>query len=124
MLPRLLRRLAHDAMVAGAGLTLRTGWRQSRHERVNRPGSSEASGGVGDVGGHLGAVQGDHAKADHAGGFAQLERSDQEVGQGLLVADAEAGDGHMVRGLAALALRGSPRPRPAQPGRHPAIPQN
>jgi hypothetical protein len=34
MLPRLLRRLAHDAMVAGAGLTLRTGWRQSRHERV------------------------------------------------------------------------------------------
>jgi hypothetical protein len=35
MLPRLLRRLlAHDAMVTGAGLTLRTGWRQSRHERV------------------------------------------------------------------------------------------
>jgi hypothetical protein len=34
MLPRLLRRLAHDTMVAGAGLILRTGWRQSRHERV------------------------------------------------------------------------------------------
>jgi hypothetical protein len=51
---------------------------------------------AGGVGGHLGGFQCDHAKADHAGGFAQLERSDQEVGQGLLVADAEAGDGYVV----------------------------
>jgi hypothetical protein len=55
------------------------------------------------VGGHLGGVQCDHAKADHAGGFAQLERSDQDVGQGLLVADAEAG--RWLRGRGGLAPR-------------------
>jgi hypothetical protein len=33
---------------------------------------------------------------DQAGGGAQLERGHQESGQGLLVADAEAGNGHMA----------------------------
>jgi hypothetical protein len=51
---------------------------------------------VGGVGGQLGAIKGDRADADHAGGGAQLERGDQEARQGLLVADAEAGDGHVV----------------------------
>jgi hypothetical protein len=51
---------------------------------------------VGRVGGQLGAVEGDGADADHAGGGAQLQRGDQERGERLLVADTEAGDGHMV----------------------------
>jgi hypothetical protein len=51
------------------------------------------------VAGQLGAIQGDRADLDHASGRAQLERGDQEAGQGLLVADAEARNGHMVREL-------------------------
>ena len=38
-----------------------------------------------------------------AGGGAQLERGHQESSQGLLVADAEPGDGHVVGELAVLA---------------------
>jgi hypothetical protein len=38
---------------------------------------------------------------DGAGGGAQLQRGDQEAGQGLFVADAEAGDGDVVGGLVA-----------------------
>jgi hypothetical protein len=55
----------------------------------------------GGVGFDLGAVQGDQPKADHAGRGAQLQRLNQEAGQGLLVADPEARDGHMIgRGVA------------------------
>jgi hypothetical protein len=56
---------------------------------------------VGGVGGHLRAVQRDGAEADHAGGGAQLQGLDQDAGQGLLVADAEPSDRHVVgRGVA------------------------
>jgi hypothetical protein len=55
-----------------------------------------AVGPIGGVGGHLGAVQRDHAKPDHPGGGAQLQRLHETAGQGGLVADTEAGDGHMV----------------------------
>jgi hypothetical protein len=61
------------------------------------------------------------------GGGAQLQRLDEEAGQGLLVADAEARDGHVVGGLVAgqhpegelldaapLDLPGGPKP-PARP---------
>jgi hypothetical protein len=59
-------------------------------------------GGVaGGVGGHLGAVERDHAEADQPGGGAQLQRPDEEPGQRGLVAGAEAGDGHVVGGLVA-----------------------
>jgi hypothetical protein len=51
---------------------------------------------VGGVAGQLGAVQGDGADADHAGGGAQLQRFDKEPGQRLLVAGAEARDGDVV----------------------------
>jgi hypothetical protein len=53
------------------------------------------AGGVGGIGGHLGAVQRDHTEADQPGGGAQLQRGDQEAGQGLLVADSEPGDRYM-----------------------------
>jgi hypothetical protein len=59
------------------------------------------AGGVGGVGGHLGAVQGDHADADQAAGGAQPQRGDQEAGQGVLVADPEPRDGHVVGCLVA-----------------------
>jgi hypothetical protein len=59
------------------------------------------AGGVGGVGGQLGAVQRDHAEADQAGGGVQLQRLDQEAGQGLLVADPELRDGHVVGELVA-----------------------
>jgi hypothetical protein len=55
-----------------------------------------AVGPVGGVGDHLGAVQRDHAQADQPGRRAQLQRLDQEASQGLLVADAEPRDGHVV----------------------------
>jgi hypothetical protein len=48
-----------------------------------------------------GPVQGDHAETDQAGRGAQLQGLDEEAGQGLLVADAEAGDRHMVGELVA-----------------------
>jgi hypothetical protein len=51
---------------------------------------------VGGVGGQLGAVQGDGADPHHAGGRAQPQGLHEEPGQGLLVAGAEAGDGHVV----------------------------
>jgi hypothetical protein len=54
---------------------------------------------VGGVAGQLGAIQCDGADLDHAGGGAQLQGLDEEAGQGLLVADAEARDGHVVGGL-------------------------
>jgi hypothetical protein len=57
-----------------------------------------AVGGRGGVGLDLGAVQGDQPQADHPGGRAQLQRLDQQPGQGLFVADPEPGDGHMIRG--------------------------
>ena len=56
---------------------------------------------VGGVGGQLGAVQRNHTQPHQPGGGAQLERGDQQAGQGLLVAGAEAGDGYMVGGLVA-----------------------
>jgi hypothetical protein len=59
------------------------------------------AGGVGGVGSHLGAVQCDQAQADQAGGGAQLQGLDEEAGQGLLVADAEPRDGHVVGQLVA-----------------------
>jgi hypothetical protein len=49
------------------------------------------------VGLDLGAVQGDQTQADQAGGRAQLQRLDQQPGQGLFVADPEPSDGHMIR---------------------------
>jgi hypothetical protein len=58
-----------------------------------------AVGPTGGVGGHLGPVEGDHADPDHAGRRAQLQRLDEEASERLLVADAEAGEGHVVRGL-------------------------
>jgi PadR family transcriptional regulator PadR len=51
---------------------------------------------VGGIAGQLGAVQGDHADLDHAGGGAQLEQLHKEPGQGVLVADPEPRDGHVV----------------------------
>jgi hypothetical protein len=51
------------------------------------------------VAGELGAVQRDGADLDHAGGSTQLQRGDEEPGQGLLVAGAEPGDGDVVGGL-------------------------
>ena len=48
------------------------------------------------VGGQLGPVQGNRADLDHAGRGVQLERGDQEPGQGLLMAGAEARDGDVV----------------------------
>ena len=36
------------------------------------------------------------SSADHSGGCAQLQRLDQQAGQGLFVADPEPGDGHMI----------------------------
>jgi hypothetical protein len=53
------------------------------------------------VGFDLGAVQGDQSQTYHPGRGAQLQRLDQQPGQGLLVADPEARDGHMIgRGVA------------------------
>jgi hypothetical protein len=49
----------------------------------------------------LGAVQRDSAEADYRGGGAQPQGLDEESGQGLLVAGAEAGDGHVVGVLVA-----------------------
>jgi hypothetical protein len=49
------------------------------------------------VGLDLGAVQGDQTQADQAGGRAQLQRLDQQPGQGLFAADPEPSDGHMIR---------------------------
>jgi hypothetical protein len=60
-----------------------------------------AVGPAGGVGGHLGAVQRDQAQPDQPGRLAQPQRLDQEAGQRLLVAGAEAGDGHVVGGLVA-----------------------
>jgi hypothetical protein len=48
------------------------------------------------VGGQLGPVEGDGADSDHAGGGAQPQGLDEESGEGLLVAGAEARDGHVV----------------------------
>jgi hypothetical protein len=42
---------------------------------------------------------GRRCRPGHPGGGAQLQRLDEEAGQGLLVAGAEAGDGHVVGGL-------------------------
>jgi hypothetical protein len=56
---------------------------------------------LGGVAGQLGAVQRHRADPDHPGGRAQLQGFDQEPGQGLLVADAEQGDGHVVGRLVA-----------------------
>jgi hypothetical protein len=50
------------------------------------------------VGGHLGAVQGHQPQAHESGRRAQPQRLDQQAGQGLLVADPEAGDGDVIRG--------------------------
>ena len=50
----------------------------------------------GGVGLDLGPVERDESQADHAGGCAQLQRLDQQAGQGLFVADPEPGDGHVI----------------------------
>jgi hypothetical protein len=50
----------------------------------------------GGVGLDLGAVQGDQPQAHHPGGRAQLQRGDQQSGQGSFVADPEPGDGHVI----------------------------
>jgi hypothetical protein len=63
--------------------------------------SEGAVGPVGGVGGHLGPVQGDHTQADQPGRCAQLQGLDEEPGQGLLVADPEARDRHVVGELVA-----------------------
>ena len=52
----------------------------------------------GGVGLDLGAVQGDQPQADQAGRRAQLQRLDQQAGQGLFVADPE-GDVFMASPL-------------------------
>jgi hypothetical protein len=92
----------------------------------------------GGVGVDLGAIQGDQAQPDHPGGCAQLQRLDQQPGQGLFVADPEPSDGHMIGGrvggqdpegdvflAAALDLTGGTDPgashtatRPAASGAH------
>jgi hypothetical protein len=51
----------------------------------------------GGVGLDLGAIEGDQAQADHAGRRAQLQRLDQQSGQGLFMADPEPSDGHVIR---------------------------
>jgi hypothetical protein len=56
---------------------------------------------AGGVGGHLGPVQRHQAQADQPRFGTQPQRGDQQAGQGLLVADAESGDGHVVRGAVA-----------------------
>jgi hypothetical protein len=50
----------------------------------------------GGVGLDLGAVQGDQPQAHHPSRRAQLQRLNQEAGQGLFVVDPEARDGHMI----------------------------
>jgi hypothetical protein len=50
----------------------------------------------GGVGGQLGAVQGHGAQADQPGRGTQAQGLDQQPGQGLLVADPETGQRHMV----------------------------
>jgi hypothetical protein len=52
----------------------------------------------GGVGLDLGAIQGDQPQADQAGRRAQPQRGHQQPGQGLLVADPEPRDGHMIGG--------------------------
>jgi hypothetical protein len=61
----------------------------------------------GGVGGHLGPVQGHQSQADHAGCRAQLQRGDQQSGQGLLVADPEPSDGYMAGGGVGVKDRGT-----------------
>jgi hypothetical protein len=60
-----------------------------------------AVGSVGGIGGHLGPVQRDYAEANQPGRGAQPQRLDEEAGQGLLVADTEPRDGHMIGRLVA-----------------------
>jgi hypothetical protein len=61
------------------------------------PGPVEGAVGlVGSVAGQLGPVQRHGADPDHPRGGAQLERLHEEPGEGLLVADPEPRDGHMV----------------------------
>jgi hypothetical protein len=60
-----------------------------------------AVGRSGSVGLDLGAIQGNQAQADHPGRRAQLQRLDQQPGQGLFVADPEASDGHVIGCLVA-----------------------
>jgi len=79
----------------------------------------------GGVGLDLGAVQADQAQPHQPCGGAQLERGDQQPGQGLLVADPQAGEGHVVgRGVGAQDAEGDPflpaafePPGGADPGR-------
>jgi hypothetical protein len=61
--------------------------------------AGSAVGLVGGVAGQLGPVECDGANLHHAGGGAELERLNEEAGQGLLVADPEARDGHVVGAL-------------------------
>jgi hypothetical protein len=68
---------------------------QQLRDLVLEPGQGVV-GSIGGVGGHLGAVQGDHAEADQAGRRTQPQGLDQETGQRLLVADPEPRDGHVV----------------------------
>jgi hypothetical protein len=56
-----------------------------------------AVGPIGGIGGHLRAVQGDYPEADQSGRRAQLQRRDQEAGQGLRVASPKPRDRHVVR---------------------------
>jgi hypothetical protein len=73
---------------------------QELHDLVLQLGQS-AVGLIGGVRGHLCTVQRDHAQADQPGRGAQPQRGDQEPGQRLLVAGAEARDRHLVGGLVA-----------------------
>jgi hypothetical protein len=87
-----------DAVLAVLGLVDLGGLPQDLGDLLLQLGEGAVSP-ISGVGGHPGAVQCDQAEPDHAGGFARLEQSDQEVGQGLPVADAEAGDGYVVGGV-------------------------
>jgi hypothetical protein len=53
------------------------------------------------VGLDLGAVERDEPQAHHPGRRAQLQRLDQQPGQGVFVADPEPGDGHVIGGAVA-----------------------
>jgi hypothetical protein len=80
------------AAAAAALAAVRSAKRRARSAASTSSRALACEGAVSLVGGvarQLGAVQGDHADLDHAGGSAQPQGLHEEAGQGLLVADAE-----------------------------------
>jgi hypothetical protein len=63
-------------------------------ERLGDLGREIGVGRRGGVGLDLGAVQGDQARCTHPGRRAQLQRLNQQAGQGLFVTDPEPGESY------------------------------